>query len=80
MKPILSLLVVCLVAGAVAGCATKPSCPLCYEDEWSRDPFPGEQKQHIKPITPDDLDKASSQPAENMPHSVYSPSDGPLGW
>ena len=36
---------VVLVAAVLAGC--QSACPICYEDEWSREPFPGQPKQHI---------------------------------
>lgn len=39
----------------VVGCAKTVPCPVCYEDAWSREPFPGEAKQHITPLTPEEL-------------------------
>lgn len=43
-------------AAMVAGCGAKaPPCVVCYEDEWSREPFPGQAKQHLPVLTPDDL-------------------------
>lgn len=35
--------------------ACHPDCPLCYQDAWSRHPFPGEETQHIAPLTPEEL-------------------------
>ncbi len=33
----------------LVGCAKTP-CALCYEDEWSREPFPGQPKQHLPTV------------------------------
>lgn len=43
-------LLLVLMAVPLAGCAKTVPCPLCYEDEWSREPFPGEPKQHIPTV------------------------------
>lgn len=42
----------------LAGCAREEPmpCPLCYSDAWSREPFTGQPKQHIKPLTPEELE------------------------
>jgi hypothetical protein len=56
----------------MAGCAfsDKPvPCPVCYEDEWSREPFPGEAKQHIKPLTPESI-KANGGVVPRMPSAT----------
>lgn len=54
MKLILMLLMPLLVTAC--GLTEKPvPCAICYEDEWSREPFPGQAKQHIKPMTPEEL-------------------------
>ena len=46
----------CALAGLGALLAAcHPDCPLCYQDQWSRTPFPDEQTQHIKPLTPEEL-------------------------
>ncbi|MBI1308489.1 MAG: hypothetical protein GC129_01340 [Proteobacteria bacterium] len=41
------------LAMSLSGCApdapTIP-CPVCYEDAWSKEPFPGEEKQHIPTV------------------------------
>lgn len=34
----------------LAGCGSKVPCAVCYEDEWSREPFPGQAKQHIPTV------------------------------
>ncbi len=50
--PAVALLAVLLLAA----CAEKtPPCALCYEDEWSREPFPGQAKQHLPSLTPEQL-------------------------
>ena len=47
------LLVTALLLGA---CGEKaPPCAICYEDEWSREPFPGQAKQRLPALTPDDV-------------------------
>jgi hypothetical protein len=49
MKILLALLA---LTPLLAACTTADvRCPICYEDEWSREPFPGQPKQHI--ATPD---------------------------
>lgn len=46
------------VAALLSACGGKvPDCPVCYQDEWSRDPFPGQPKQHIKPTSPAELQR-----------------------
>lgn len=57
MKFIL-LTLIALAPVMLAACSpTAPTipCGICYEDEWSREPFPGQAKQHIKPLTPEDI-------------------------
>ncbi|RZK99082.1 MAG: hypothetical protein EOP36_20315 [Rubrivivax sp.] len=54
----LALLLMLMLAAALGACSKDTPCVVCYEDEWSREPFPGQAKQHIKPLTPEDL-KAS---------------------
>lgn len=53
----------CLVLAAallLGGCAaSKAPCAICYEDEWSREPFPGQTKQHLPVLTPDDLKRGA---------------------
>lgn len=40
-----------LLAGLlVAGCGGKVPCGICYEDEWSREPFPGQEKVYSPTI------------------------------
>ncbi len=56
--PQLCLLAMLMLAAALGACSKNTPCVVCYEDEWSREPFPGQPKQHIKPLTPEDL-KAS---------------------
>lgn len=58
MNVLSSLMLVALLAAPLAACSLSKEpipCPVCYEDEWSREPFPGEPKQHIKALTPEDL-------------------------
>jgi hypothetical protein len=46
------LLAAVLALPLLAACtASGLHCPICYEDEWSRDPFPGQPTQEIP--TPD---------------------------
>jgi hypothetical protein len=45
------LLLLAFTVLALGGCR----CPICYEDQWSRTPFPGEQTQHIPPEDPQDI-------------------------
>lgn len=49
---LLVMRVIVLLAALVvlAGCGGKVPCPVCYEDEWSREPFPGQAKQHIPTV------------------------------
>lgn len=61
MKLILALLAVAAPL-LLAACSKERPCIVCYEDEWSREPFPGQAKQHIKPLTPEDL-KGRATPA-----------------
>ena len=52
--------VVLAAALLLSGCGGKaPPCAICYEDEWSREPFPGQAKQHIQPLTPEDVKDGS---------------------
>ena len=55
-----------LAAPLWASCSKDTPCVVCYEDEWSREPFPGQAKQHIKPLTPEDI-KANG----GMPPAVH---------
>lgn len=50
-----SLILIALLPLALMACSADRPCVVCYEDEWSREPFPGQPKQHIKPLTPEDL-------------------------
>lgn len=61
---------------ALAACSKPIDCPLCYQDEWSREPFPGEAKQHIQPLTPAEL-KANGgvPPMELVDHVSASTPD-----
>jgi len=43
----------------LAACGGKVPCPVCYEDAWSREPFPGQPKQHLRALTPDDLTRGA---------------------
>ena len=49
----LILILPATLLGACSPTAPTIPCPVCYEDEWSKEPFPGEAKQHIKPLTPE---------------------------
>ncbi|HEX2859948.1 MAG TPA: hypothetical protein VHP58_07125 [Alphaproteobacteria bacterium] len=44
-----------LLAPLGACTASDINCPICYEDEWSREPFPGQPKQHIPTPHPDKI-------------------------
>ncbi len=44
----------------LAACSPDAPCVVCFEDEWSREPFPGQPKQHLKPLSPD-------SPAQGVP-------------
>ena len=55
MRPYILTLVV--LATLLTGCSKPINCPLCYEDEWSREPFPGQPKQHIAPLSREDVQK-----------------------
>ncbi len=64
MKP--SVYVFCAPALVLAtalllgACGEKaPPCAICYEDEWSREPFPGQAKQHLPALTPDQVKSGS---------------------
>lgn len=74
-----SALLLALAAIAVTACAKPVPCPVCYEDEWSREPFPGQQKQHIGAVTPEMI-KANhgAIPAEFL-GEVSSTTPG-MGW
>lgn len=49
----------------LAACSRTVPCPICYEDAWSREPFPGEAKQHIPTV--DTRTEAQKQaPAEPL--------------
>jgi hypothetical protein len=40
----------------LVACSEKaPPCVICYEDEWSREPFPGQPKQHLPTLTPEQV-------------------------
>ena len=44
----------------LAACGEKaPPCAICYEDEWSREPFPGQAKQHLPALTPEQVKNGS---------------------
>lgn len=55
MNANLILMALLMAAAALGACSKERPCVVCYEDEWSREPFPGQAKQHIKPLTPEDL-------------------------
>lgn len=46
----LTILAVTAMGTLLSAC--NRGCPTCYEDEWSREPFPGQPKQHIPPLEP----------------------------
>lgn len=55
-----------LLPGALlllAACSRTVPCPVCYEDAWSREPFPGEAKQHI-PTVDTRTQQQKDEPAE----------------
>lgn len=58
----LALLGMLMLAAALGACSKERPCVVCYEDEWSREPFPGQAKQHIKPLTPEDLKASGGVP------------------
>jgi hypothetical protein len=64
----LTLLPALMLAACSPNAPTVP-CPVCYEDEWSREPFPGEAKQHIKPLTPESI-KANGGVVPRMPSAT----------
>lgn len=53
----LNFLYVFAAAAMLAGCSKTLPCPVCYEDAWSREPFPGEAKQRLEPLTREDAQK-----------------------
>ena len=53
------LLALCLL---LAGCSPDKPCVVCFEDEWSREPFPGQPKQHLAPLSPEDVQSKTVRP------------------
>jgi hypothetical protein len=49
MKHIPFVLLACACLPALAACTQVP-CTLCYEDEWSKTPFPSQATQRIPPL------------------------------
>lgn len=65
MNYVFPLMAVVLLTACAA--AEKPvPCPVCYEDEWSREPFPGQAKQHSKTLTPEDLQTNGRDAARSL--------------
>ncbi len=62
MKYALTLMLA-LTPVLLTACSKDRPCVICYEDEWSREPFPGQPKQHIKPLSPEDLKGRTLPPA-----------------
>jgi hypothetical protein len=60
MKKLLAPLILLPLAFLAACTASNIHCPICYEDEWSREPFPGQPKQEIP--TPDPKVPAAHEP------------------
>lgn len=50
MLRVMRMTVLLAVMAILGGCGGKVPCAICYEDEWSREPFPGQEKQHIPTV------------------------------
>lgn len=50
LPPMRLTVLLATLAVVLSACASRVPCPLCYEDEWSREPFPGQEKQHIPTV------------------------------
>ncbi|TKW62053.1 MAG: hypothetical protein DI628_05390 [Blastochloris viridis] len=58
--PLRTSALVMATALLLVACGEKaPPCVICYEDEWSREPFPGQAKQHLPALTPDQVKSGS---------------------
>ncbi|PZP40691.1 MAG: hypothetical protein DI585_00245 [Pseudomonas fluorescens] len=52
-----------LLAMPLAACGKDAPCIVCYEDEWSREPFPGQPKQHLGTLSPDQVKRTGGHPS-----------------